>query len=126
MKIRLVMFEVIADQIIQCKTIMAGNIVNTAIWITMDFLIDVRATQNACHQRFDRIIIAPDKAANVIPKRTVPLRKPIAFPHEPSDLIETGRIPGFCYQLGTGKHRIRLNHPEYRRSIKGGAIYISG
>jgi hypothetical protein len=95
-----IVFVIIRYQIIQGKSIMAGDEIDTVYWLTLCLLVEVRAPCNACSGGTYHPRVASDKAADHITVAPVPFRP--AIYRKVANLIETSRILRLNKEFGIG------------------------
>ena len=105
-----VVLVVVGDQIIEGEAVMGGDEVNAAHGIPVELGEGVKAAANDIAQITDHAGVALDEAAHRVPEATVPHRPAVA--DERTDLVETGSIPGFGNDLGTGQNGVRVDIPQ--------------
>src|SRR5438094_952739 len=92
---------------------MGRHIVNTLLNLAFLVTVNCGAAEQAVSKPSDKAVFPTKKTPNVVSEPPVPLLPTVS--DEVTYLIEAGRIPRLRDELGSGKHRIRLNVPQYRR-----------
>ena len=108
--IRVVVLVIVADQIVQRKTVVRGNEVDAGVGPTAAMLIQIRTAREAIGNFADLAFIAFPKTPDLISILPVPLR--------PEDrkiahlIAAVPNVPRLRDQLGLGEHRVLVNDFE--------------
>src|SRR5439155_15300208 len=112
--VRLVVFAVVRDKIVEGEAIMTRHEVDTLLRLAVLVAVQRRAADQTVGKALDRAFFATEKAADIITEPPVPL--PPAVPDEAPDLVQTRRIPGLGDELRARERRVRLDIPQDRRA----------
>src|SRR4029077_1669460 len=98
--VRLVVLVVIGDEIVECEAVVAGHKVHTCLGFAFFVAVNLRAAEQTVGKRPNCVVVTAKKAADIIAEPPIPLSPVVA--NEATDLIESGRVPRFGDELGTG------------------------
>ena len=118
-----VVLVVIGDEVVQRKTIVARNEIDTLLDFALPLTINAWAAKQTIGYAPHRIIRAPEEVADIIAKSVVPLLPAVS--HEAADLIKSCRVPCLRDHLRTGQRRVGLDVPKHRRIRHDGAGRIA-
>ena len=104
----LIMLLIVGDQVIQGKTIMGSDKVDTMVWTTTGVLIEVFRTAKTAGEITNQTFSAFPKKSYLVTIISVPLG-PTPPGWKSADLIQSGRIPCLGNNLCIGQHRVYRN-----------------
>ena len=116
-----IVFLVIAVQVIERESVVAGQEVDGSIAAAVDRIIQIRGTGHSLCGDPRHLAVPLQETPHIIPVASVPFRP--AFPgRERTHLIESAGIPGLGNELDISKDRIEGQTPQQRRLIQGSAV----
>jgi hypothetical protein len=112
--VRLVVFGVVGDEIVQRETIMTRHEVHTRLGLALLVTVQRRAADQAVNKPPDRAFFAAKEAAHIVAEASVPFLPAVAG--EGAHLVEARGIPRFGDQLRPRQRRVGLDVPQHRRA----------
>ena len=121
--VRLVVFVVVRDQIVERESVVAGDEVDALLRLPLLVTVEVRAAEQPRREAGHRAALTLPELSHVVAKPAVPLLPRVA--DEVADLVESRRVPCLGDQLGAGQHRIRFDVPQHGRVLQRGAGFVA-
>ena len=112
--IGLVVFFVVAVEVVQGETVMAGDEVDRGVFAAVEGVIEVVRTGQAVGDDRGQAAVALEETAQFVAVAAVPFR-PAAPVRETADLVQAAGVPGFGDQLDIGQDRVVGQHLQQRR-----------
>src|SRR5580704_17213565 len=103
------MLHAVGDQIVQRKSVVAGDEVDADLRLALLAPVNLRTAQHSVSDARYGPVVAAKKTPYIVAELPVPLTP--AIPGEAPDLIESGRIPGLGDQFRPCQRRVRLDVP---------------
>src|SRR4029077_5571093 len=110
-----VVLGIVRHEVVKRESVMTRHKVNTLLSLPFLMTVNCRATNQTVGKPCHRSFFATIKATRVIPEAPIPFLPTIS--DKATYLIEPSRVPGLCYEFGSGKFRVRFNVPQYGRIL---------